>query len=201
MARTKEQNEKMRTEKKELILKEALKQFSDKGLFATKIKDIAEGVGMAQGLLYNYYKSKEEIYTELVDNALNKMNDAMKMLETMEDAPHEKIRKSIIQLLKTIEGSEEFNQTCRFIAQATNSSAIPQEARKSIELKRDKPYESISNIIKQGQIDGTIVEGDPYQLAVLFWTSINGLAIYKATRDGNPTIPQAEMLIRIFLKE
>ena len=58
-----------------------------------------------------------------------------------------------------------------------------------------------SNIIKQGQIDGTIVEGDPYQLAVLFWTSINGLAIYKATRDGNPTIPQAEMLIRIFLKE
>lgn len=201
MARTKEQNEKMRTEKKELILKEALKQFSDKGLFATKIKDIAEGVGMAQGLLYNYYKSKEEIYTELVDNALDKMNDAMEMLEAMEDAPHEKIRKSIIQLLKTIEESEEFNQTCRFIAQATNSSAIPQEARKSIELKRDKPYESISSIIKQGQLEGTIVEGDPYQLAVLFWTSINGLAIYKATREGNPTIPQAEILIKIFLKE
>ncbi len=199
MARTKEQNEKMRTEKKELILKEALKQFSQKGLFATKIKDIAEGVGMAQGLLYIYYKSKEEIYTELVNRALDKINEAVDTLDAMEVAPHEKIRLSILEMIKTIENNEEFNQICRFIAQATNSSAIPLETLETINLKRDRPYHVISKIMKEGQKQGTITEGDPYELAVLFWTSINGLAIYKATREGNPSIPQANLIINLFL--
>ena len=53
LARNKEQNNKMREKKRELILKEAMKEFALKGLFATKIKDIAENVGMAQGLLYD----------------------------------------------------------------------------------------------------------------------------------------------------
>jgi AcrR family transcriptional regulator len=201
MARNKQQNEKMREERKEQILSSALHQFATKGLFATKIKDIAEAVGMAQGLVYHYYKSKDEIYIELIKNALDKMNMAVISLKETPLPPHEKIKMAIEQLLRTIESSDDFTQTCRLIAHATNSTAIPDDAKKLIEQKRDIPYREIAKIIADGQKEGTIVKADPDGLAVVFWTSINGLAIYKATRQGNAAMPDARILINMFVKE
>ena len=199
MARNKQQNEKMREERKEQILLGALHQFAAKGLFATKIKDIAEAVGMAQGLVYHYYKSKDEIYVELIKNALDKMNEAVYSLKEMSLPPHEKIRLAIEQLLKTIESSNDFTQTCRLIAHATNSTAIPEEAKKLIEEKRDIPYQEIAKIMAQGQEEGTIIKADPNELAIIFWTFINGLAIYKATRQDSTAIPHADILINMFI--
>jgi len=201
MARNKEQNEKMREERKEQILLGALHQFAAKGLFATKIKDIAEAVGMAQGLVYHYYKSKDEIYVELIKNALDKMNEAVYSLKEMSLPPHEKIRLAIEQLLKTIESSNDFTQTCRLIAHATNSTAIPEEAKKLIEEKRDIPYQEIAKIMAQGQEEGTIIKADPNELAIIFWTFINGLAIYKATRQDSTAIPHAQILINMFIRD
>lgn len=200
IARNKEQNEKMKEEKKGLILKEALRQFSAKGLTDTKIKDIADGIGMAQGLLYHYYKSKEEIYLEILNGALDKLNAAVEALETMDVPAHEKIRLSILELMKTIGESEDFNQTCRFIAGASRSAAISEEAMALIAVKREKPYQIISEIIKKGQEEGFVTHGDPKQLAVLFWTLINGLAIYNASREDTPILPDADLLIKLFLK-
>jgi TetR/AcrR family transcriptional regulator len=201
MARNQIQNEKMREERKEQILSGALRLFATKGLFATKIKDIAEEVGMAQGLVYHYFKSKDEIYVELIKNAMEKLNMAVQMLEEMPQPPHEKIKKAVEQLLQTIESSDDFSQTCRLIAHATNSTAIPEDARKLIDENRDIPYQKISRIMADGQKEGTIIDADPYDLAVVFWTSINGLAIYKATRQGSVKMPDASIIINMFIKE
>jgi AcrR family transcriptional regulator len=156
---------------------------------------------MAQGLIYHYYKSKEEIYVELLKNALDKMNSAIFMLQEKPLPPHEKIRIAIEHLLQTIESSDNFTQTCCLIAQATNSTAIPEKAKKLIEEKRDIPYQEIAKIMADGQKEGTIVEADPNELAVIFWTSINGLAIYKATLQVSIAMPDARILINLFLKE
>lgn len=201
MALSAEHFAKMREEKKRVILREALVQFSAKGLFATRIRDIAQCAGIAQGLVYNYFQSKEEMYTALVIDALDKLNEAAEMLERTELSAREVIQSSVIQLLDTIERSEEFCQTCRFISQATTSSAIPEEAKCAIAQKRGLPYEAIGRIMRRGQREGTVVDGDPDELAVLFWTSINGLAIYRASREDRPAIPSAALIVRMFLKE
>ena len=201
MARKQEQNDRIREDRKAQILKEALHQFSTKGLFATKISDIAEAVGMSQGLIYHYYKSKEEVYTELVNNALDKLNESVFALRKMPLPPHEKISKAIEGLLYTIEISDDFTQTCRLITQATNSTAIPEEAKKLIEEKRDIPYQEIAEILAEGQADGTIIEADPNELSLIFWSSINGLSIYKAVRPEEIKMPDAKILTKMFLNE
>ena len=66
MARNAEHNQKMRDERREKILYHALRLFAAKGLYATKITDIAAECRMSQGLLYHYFRSKEEIFTELI---------------------------------------------------------------------------------------------------------------------------------------
>jgi len=201
MARNRQQNEKMRSDRREQIMKAALILFTTKGLFATKVKDIAEEVGMAQGLIYHYFKSKEEIFEELISDALDKMNEAADMLKTMEARPHVKIRIAVEQLMHTIENSSEFVQTTRLIAQAINSTAIPENAKRLIDEKRDKPYTVIAEIMAAGQKEGTIIKADPAQLAVMFWTSINGLSIYRATRVDAVHLPEPYLLTRLFLED
>lgn len=201
MARSKEQNERMREEKKSLIQKVALRQFAEKGLYATKIKDIADGVGMAQGLLYNYYKSKEEIYIELINHALDRMVAAVDSLNSLNIPVHEKIKQSITEMIKIIKNCDDFNQTCRLISQASSSSEIPQEVRMLISEKRDYPYQVISRIIKEGQSEGTVIDGDPEQLAILFWTIIIGLAVYIDSRNDLSKFPDADLITNFFLKD
>ncbi|MDR0566704.1 MAG: TetR/AcrR family transcriptional regulator, partial [Prevotellaceae bacterium] len=68
MPRTKEQYEKIRREKSELIRKTALKLFAEKGYDATSINEIAQSAGISKGLMYNYFKSKEELLQTIWDD-------------------------------------------------------------------------------------------------------------------------------------
>lgn len=198
MARNQDQNNKMRQERMSQIRLEALNQFSNQGLTATRISDIAKGVGMAQGLIYHYYPSKDAIFVDLINEALDKINEASIGLKTMELPAKEKILLALETLFKTIETSEVFSETCRLIAQATNSTAIPEEARLALQDKRDIPYEAVAEIMEAGQLEGTIIEGDPRMLATLFWTGVNGLAIYYATRIDKNVLPDYRIMASMF---
>ena len=48
-------------DKRELILKAAVKTFAHKGFHGTRVSDIAAEAGIAYGLIYHYFKNKEEI--------------------------------------------------------------------------------------------------------------------------------------------
>lgn len=199
--RTKEQNEKMREVRKEKIRNAALLQFVQQGLFATRIKDIAAEAEIAQGLLYHYYSSKDEIFVDLINDALDKIIEASYMVRDMEVQPGEKIRFALSKLVETIETSQTFKDTCNLIAQATNSTAIPLAAQKLIQEKREVPYQVIEEIMKAGQTTGVIISGDPKMLAVLFWTSINGLAIYYSNNKKNNLKLDYRVLASMFLMQ
>ena len=201
MARNKEQNDRMREERKEKIREEALKQFASRGLFATRISHIAEGVGMAQGLLYHYYPSKDAIFVDLINEALDKINESSFYVRDMKAPARDKIIFSLRELFKTIETSKRFSDTCRLIAQATNSTAIPEEAKRLIQQKQDIPYQAIASVMEAGQLEGSIIEGHPRMLATLFWTSVNGPAIYYSTRKNAGKVPDYRILAAMFLKE
>ena len=85
------------------------------------------------------------------------------------------------------------------IAQATVSEAIPPAARAVISQENRLPYEVIAQIMREGQQAGTIKPHDPEELALLFWTSVNGLAIYKAVHGAEFKAPDPALLMKIFL--
>lgn len=199
MARNQETNQKRKDERREKILSAALLLFATNGLAATKVTDIATAVGMSQGLLYHYFNTKEEIFTELISSAFQRLNDACRQLEAMPLPPLEKIRLAISRLLQ---GLAENADTARYhllIAQATVSAAIPLAARTVIQQQNRLPYETIARILRAGQANGTIKQHDPDELALLFWTSINGLAIYKAVHGEQFKAPDPALLLRLFL--
>ena len=56
--------------KREAILKSAIKVFASKGYFNSKVADIAGKAKIADGTVYLYFKSKEEILHSIFDRAM-----------------------------------------------------------------------------------------------------------------------------------
>jgi len=48
------------------ILESALKLFSEKGFAGTRLEDVARHAGISKGTIYLYFKSKEELFHEMI---------------------------------------------------------------------------------------------------------------------------------------
>jgi TetR/AcrR family fatty acid metabolism transcriptional regulator len=57
-------------DKREAILRAAVKVFAQKGYFNSKVADIAGEAGIADGTVYLYFKSKDEILHSIFDQAM-----------------------------------------------------------------------------------------------------------------------------------
>ncbi|MFC1744610.1 TetR/AcrR family transcriptional regulator [Candidatus Riflebacteria bacterium] len=198
MPRNRELSRQMRDERREQILSTALKLFATRGLVATKIKDIASEAGIAQGLFYHYYRSKEEIFVELLKNAFEKMKIAALALEKLPMSPLQKIRTALEKMLQSLEENEDFSRSFLFITQAAVSEAIPSEAKDIIRSKSYAHYEVIDRIIIAGQKEGSIKNFNSRDLTLVFWTSLNGLAINKAIRGTEFRVPDCDILMQLF---
>lgn len=62
--------EEIREEKRNRIMDVALEHFSDTGFHATTISHIAKQAGISKGLMYNYFTSKEDLLTAIIDRSL-----------------------------------------------------------------------------------------------------------------------------------
>ena len=75
MYRTKEETQRRKDAKKQLLLDTAAKVFSSKGYHNATIKDIVDKASVSVGTFYFYFKSKEDIFTELYENIVNEFTD------------------------------------------------------------------------------------------------------------------------------
>lgn len=80
-------------DKRSAILKSATKVFAQKGFFNSKVADIAAHAGIADGTVYLYFKSKEEILHSIFDEAMSKFIDEGRRELAKIDSPVECLRK------------------------------------------------------------------------------------------------------------
>ena len=81
------------TDKREAILRAAIRVFANNGYFNSKVADIAREAGVADGTVYLYFKSKEEILHSIFDRSMeDAIVDGRKRLEDVSD-PREKLRR------------------------------------------------------------------------------------------------------------
>jgi len=79
-------------DKREAILRAAIVVFAHNGYFSSKVADIAREAGVADGTVYLYFKSKEEILHSVFDRSVDAaLAEAKKKIESISD-PREKLR-------------------------------------------------------------------------------------------------------------
>ncbi len=67
----------MSTGKRERILQSALSVFARKGFYNSKVSEIASAAGVADGTIYLYFKSKEELFLATLERELASWFDAL----------------------------------------------------------------------------------------------------------------------------
>jgi AcrR family transcriptional regulator len=201
MSRNKQQNQIIKDERREQILAAALKLFASKGLAATRMSDLSKSTGISQGLVYHYYRSKEELFTNLVETAIEKMNTAAINLEKLPISAKEKIILAIDTLLKGFTENANTSDYYFLITQTALSDAFPQEAKDIIRLKNNIKYDVMKRIFKQGQHEETVKNHAVSEMATLFFSTMNGLALNKAIHGAKFSMPDKNIILGMFLKE
>lgn len=86
MAKTKE-------ERRNEIIETAGKLFEKKGYEQTQVQDIVNEIGVAKGLFYYYFKSKDEVMEELADRYADAIIDAVNKLIDKDISTFDKINR------------------------------------------------------------------------------------------------------------
>lgn len=80
-------------DKREAILRAAIKVFAQKGYFNSKVADIAAEAGVADGTVYLYYKGKKDVLHSVFDRAMEEfISEGRRELEKITD-PLDKLRR------------------------------------------------------------------------------------------------------------
>jgi len=79
--------------KREAILRAATRVFARNGYFSSKVADIARAADVADGTVYLYFKSKEEILHSIFDQNMDEAIAACRKLTAKLSDPREKLRR------------------------------------------------------------------------------------------------------------
>jgi AcrR family transcriptional regulator len=196
--RNEEQNEQIKDERREQIMSAALKVFARKGFAAAKISDIVASTNMSHGLVYHYFKSKEEIFFELLKRAMATSVQSVTSLETMQMSPLEKVRSIAGYILGGIENYEDSSYYFLIVLHASVME-VPQEMEELMSSSAVS-VQAMARIVQEGQKAGEIREGDPFGMAITFFAAIQGLAVYRLAISGFK-MPDPEILVNLFKKQ
>ncbi len=190
--RTDEQNAHIKDERREQILKAALKVFALRGFAATKVGDIAKEAHLSHGLVYHYFASKEEMFFELVRTAVYYSGQSLLMVDAMPLEPIEKVRQTAKYIMGGIEDGQETSYYFLIVTHAAVMEESP-ERNRCFEGS-DVSLNTMAKVLREGQALGQVREGDTAGMSVMFFSAIMGLAIYNITMEGFK-MPDPELLV------
>lgn len=88
-------------ERRRLILDAAVRVFARKGYHACRVSDIAEEAGVAHGLLYHYFPSKEAVLETVFSETWRDLLAAVRAVEEADAPARERLRQVAAILLRS----------------------------------------------------------------------------------------------------
>jgi AcrR family transcriptional regulator len=132
-------------ERRRQILDAAVRAFAKKGYHASRVSDIAEEAGVAYGLVYHYFESKDAVLESIFRDMWGMMVAAINAVEDVEESPREQLRKSCAIVLRTW---RDYPDVVRVL--------VREVARSGEQLQREveeiaHAFEALQRIVERGQ--------------------------------------------------
>jgi len=132
-------------ERRRQILAAAVRAFAKKGYHACRVSDIAEEAGVAYGLVYHYFESKDAVLEAVFREMWGMMLAAINAVGQGDDPPAEQLRKACAIVLRTW---RDYPDVVRVL--------VREVARSGDQLQREVEeialaFEAIERIIARGQ--------------------------------------------------
>jgi AcrR family transcriptional regulator len=178
------------------ILEAARRVFARKGKAAT-MADIAQAASVSQGLAYRYFASKEQIYHELVAQALEHTADlTAPSVHERSATPGQRLALLVTQL---VEYRRDHLEHIQLLDQALNADKPPDDLVELIRQRRENFLVELRQLIVEGQAIGEVAADDPDQLALAISATLDGLTRFglHQPEQFQKLCPDASILLRM----
>jgi AcrR family transcriptional regulator len=189
-------------EKREAILRIAYQAFLTDGYAATSMAEIARQVGGSKATLYNYFKSKEELFTAVVDEKCQDIQDMVfDAALALDDLP-----KALTQLgdrFVHVVLREDSIATFRLIT--AEAARFPELGRAFYSSGPRRSKEVLSDFFRRAIADGHLGSHDPMTMAGRFFELCKGELHQRKLWNASPEPSEAEIranvidAVRVFL--
>jgi TetR/AcrR family transcriptional regulator, fatty acid metabolism regulator protein len=159
--------------KRERILDAAIKVFAAEGFYNAKVSQIAHEAGVADGTIYLYFKSKDDLLINLFEDRMERVNANLREAIETESTAVARLKRIVKLHLELVEQnrdmaeviSVELRQSSKFIREYSNP--------KFAEFLR-----TIAGAVVEGQRTGELRSGiDPYVFARALFGALDEIAL------------------------
>ena len=179
-------------EKRRLILRAAITVFARSGYHTSRVSDVAKEAGVAYGLVYHYFGSKDDLLQTIFRRTWSRMLEAVEAIER-EGAP---AREQLAGVARIVLGSWETDpDLVRVLVREVARS--PQLGREVDEIEH--AFAALERIVKTGQERGELRAGlDPRFAA---WTLYGALEeiltgwVFERLPTGPEEVARAEQTV------
>jgi TetR/AcrR family transcriptional regulator, fatty acid metabolism regulator protein len=148
------------------LLEAAVKVFARKGFHAARVGDVAEEAGVAYGLVYHYFHSKEELLETIFRTTWTEMLARVREVEAAGVPASEAVRQVTALLLRTWRRDPDLVRV--LVREVTRNQHVQQEIEEITEA-----MQTLEGIVRRGQETGEFREGlDPRLAAVVFYGAL-----------------------------
>lgn len=193
MPRTKEANEFVRQKRIKQILSTSLRLYCLKGIANVTMDEIAKNAKVSHGLVYHYFKDKEEICKTLIEEGKTKFEQFAVIGSKKEGAEFfEFLTKNVIEALKA---GEEYAFYCYFFL------SLKFNVEHYDENENNKLYQYIVRQFQKAQDEGKFQKGDSLEFMYCYFTLLITVARTVITsKKKSPKIPSAEVIMNLLYK-
>lgn len=171
------------------ILDAAVKVFATKGFHASRVGDIAEEAGIAYGLVYHYYKSKEELLETIFRTTWTEMLARVREVQEADVPAAEAVRQVTALLLRTWRRDPDLVRV--LVREVTRSPHVQQEIEEITQA-----MQALEDIVRKGQETGEFRNDlDPRLAAVVFYGALDEILtgwVLRQLPDKDEDIAKAE---------
>jgi TetR/AcrR family fatty acid metabolism transcriptional regulator len=135
-------------EKRRQIMEAAVRAFARKGYHACRVGEIAEEAGVAYGLVYHYFGSKEEVLESIFRDTWTQMLARIKEVAESGEPANEQVRKVTALVLRTWRRDPDLVRV--LVREVTRS---PEQLKRQID-EIGHAYDALEQIVVNGQESG-----------------------------------------------
>jgi len=160
-------------DKRERILDAAVRVFARKGFHATRVSEVAKAAGVADGTIYLYFESKDELLRSLFEDRVETLLSHMKTeLPKLPNAPA-KLRRILEIQLGVLGGERDLAEVFTVIFRQSTKLLKQYAAPKFTAY-----LNAIAAVVSEGQAAGDFrVDVAPLLVARATWGALDGIAL------------------------
>jgi AcrR family transcriptional regulator len=181
-------------DKRRIILEAAVRVFASQGFHTCRVSDIADEAGVAYGLVYHYFSSKEEILDTLFLERWDVMLEAISEVDASSRSPREKLQAIAGFIVESYRHDPELMKVIIVeVTRAANTFGRTHLA------KIREAYSQIAGIVARAQAAGVFREQiSPEFAALAFYGLIEQVLtgwIFESDSVGEDELERAKALI------